>query len=43
MKIFEMEEIQNSAAKIKIVGVGGGGSNASPIAEKIYRYLFGLD
>jgi len=22
---------------------GGGGSNASPIAEKIYRYLFGLD
>jgi len=22
---------------------GGGGSNASPIGEKIYRYLFGLD
>ena len=22
---------------------GGGGSNASPIVEKIYRYLFGLD
>ena len=22
---------------------GGGGSNASPIAEKIFRYLFGLD
>ena len=22
---------------------GGGGSNASPIAEKIYRYLFGID
>jgi hypothetical protein len=22
---------------------GGGGSNASPIAEEIYRYLFGLD
>ncbi len=28
MKIFEMEEIENKAAKIKIVGVGGGGSNA---------------
>lgn len=28
MQIFEMEEVQNRAAKIKIVGVGGGGSNA---------------
>lgn len=28
MQIFEMEEMQNQAAKIKIVGVGGGGSNA---------------
>lgn len=28
MKIFEMEEVQNKTAKIKIVGVGGGGSNA---------------
>jgi cell division protein FtsZ len=28
MKIFEMEEMQDSNAKIKIVGVGGGGSNA---------------
>jgi cell division protein FtsZ len=28
MKIFEMEEVQNTAAKIKIVGVGGGGGNA---------------
>jgi len=28
MKIFEMEEVQNTGAKIKIVGVGGGGSNA---------------
>lgn len=29
MKIFEMEEVKNSsAAKIKVVGVGGGGSNA---------------
>jgi cell division protein FtsZ len=28
MQIFEMEEMQNRAAKIKIVGVGGGGSNA---------------
>jgi cell division protein FtsZ len=28
MQIFEMEEMQNRTAKIKIVGVGGGGSNA---------------
>lgn len=28
MKIFEMEEVQNKMAKIKIIGVGGGGSNA---------------
>jgi cell division protein FtsZ len=29
MKIFELEEVQNNkTAKIKIVGVGGGGSNA---------------
>nr|MBC8414560.1 cell division protein FtsZ [bacterium] len=28
MRIFEMEELKNKAAKIKIVGVGGGGSNA---------------
>lgn len=28
MKIFEMEEVQNRTAKIKIAGVGGGGSNA---------------
>ncbi len=28
MQIFEMEEIVHKAAKIKIVGVGGGGSNA---------------
>jgi cell division protein FtsZ len=28
MKIFEMDEMQDSNAKIKIVGVGGGGSNA---------------
>ena len=28
MKIFEMEEVKNTGAKIKIVGVGGGGSNA---------------
>ncbi len=28
MKIFEMEEVQGRTAKIKIVGVGGGGSNA---------------
>ena len=28
MKIFDMEEVQGQGAKIKIVGVGGGGSNA---------------
>lgn len=28
MKIFEMEEVKNTSAKIKVVGVGGGGSNA---------------
>lgn len=28
MKIFELKEVQNSSAKIKVVGVGGGGSNA---------------
>lgn len=28
MKIFEMEETKNNSAKIKVVGVGGGGSNA---------------
>ena len=28
MKIFELEEVQNTSAKIKVVGVGGGGSNA---------------
>ncbi|MEN8263013.1 MAG: cell division protein FtsZ [Nitrospirota bacterium] len=42
MKIFEMEEIQNSAAKIKIVGVGGGGSNAvnSMIASSLDKVEF---
>lgn len=28
MKIFELEEVKNNSAKIKVVGVGGGGSNA---------------
>jgi cell division protein FtsZ len=28
MRIFEIEEVKNQNAKIKIVGVGGGGSNA---------------
>jgi cell division protein FtsZ len=28
MKIFELEEVKDNAAKIKVVGVGGGGSNA---------------
>jgi cell division protein FtsZ len=42
MKIFEMEEIQNTAAKIKIVGVGGGGSNAvnSMIASSLEKVEF---
>ena len=42
MKIFEMEEIENKAAKIKIVGVGGGGSNAvnSMIASSLQGVEF---
>jgi len=28
MRIFEMEEVKNNTAKIKVIGVGGGGSNA---------------
>jgi cell division protein FtsZ len=28
MKIFELEEVKDTSAKIKVVGVGGGGSNA---------------
>jgi cell division protein FtsZ len=42
MKIFEMEEMQNDAAKIKIVGVGGGGSNAvnSMIASSLQGVEF---
>lgn len=28
MRIFELEEVRNTSAKIKVVGVGGGGSNA---------------
>lgn len=28
MRIFELEEVKNNAAKIKVIGVGGGGSNA---------------
>ncbi len=42
MKIFEMDEIQNAAAKIKIVGVGGGGSNAvnSMIASSLEKVEF---
>lgn len=28
MQIFELEEVQNNTAKIKVAGVGGGGSNA---------------
>ena len=42
MKIFEMDEIKNVAAKIKIVGVGGGGSNAvnSMIASSLEKVEF---
>ncbi len=28
MRIFEMEETKNTSAKIKVIGIGGGGSNA---------------
>lgn len=42
MKIFEMEEVQGKTAKIKIVGVGGGGSNAvnSMIASSLQGVEF---
>jgi cell division protein FtsZ len=42
MRIFEMEELQNNTAKIKIVGVGGGGSNAvnSMIASSLQGVEF---
>jgi len=42
MQIFEMEEMQNRTAKIKIVGVGGGGSNAvnSMIASSLQGVEF---
>lgn len=42
MKIFEMEELQDKNAKIKIVGVGGGGSNAvnSMIASSLQGVEF---
>jgi cell division protein FtsZ len=42
MQIFEMEEIQGVTAKIKIVGVGGGGSNAvnSMIASSLQGVEF---
>lgn len=42
MKIFEMEEMQNETANIKIIGVGGGGSNAvnSMIASSLQGVEF---
>ncbi len=42
MKIFDMEEVQNKTAKIKIVGIGGGGSNAvnSMIASSLQGVEF---
>ena len=42
MKIFEMEEVQNKTAKIKIAGIGGGGSNAvnSMIASSLQGVEF---
>ncbi len=42
MQIFDMEEVQSKSAKIKIVGVGGGGSNAvnSMIASSLQGVEF---
>jgi cell division protein FtsZ len=42
MKIFELEEVRDKTAKIKIVGVGGGGSNAvnSMIASSLQGVEF---
>jgi cell division protein FtsZ len=42
MRIFEIEEVKNKNAKIKIVGVGGGGSNAvnSMIASNLQGVEF---
>ena len=42
MQIFEMEEVEQKNAKIKIVGVGGGGSNAvnSMIASSLQGVEF---
>lgn len=42
MKIFEMEEVEHKNAKIKVVGVGGGGGNAvnSMIASSIHGVEF---
>jgi cell division protein FtsZ len=42
MQIFEMDEVQNRNAKIKIAGVGGGGSNAvnSMIASSLQGVEF---
>lgn len=41
MKIFEMEEVKHDGAKIKIVGVGGGGSNA--VNSMIASSLLGVE
>lgn len=41
MQIFEMEEVQGNTAKIKIVGVGGGGSNA--VNSMIASSLLGVE
>jgi cell division protein FtsZ len=42
MKIFELEEVKNKTAKIKVIGVGGGGGNAinSMIASNLQGVEF---
>lgn len=42
MRIFELEEVNNTSARIKVVGVGGGGSNAvnSMIASNLQGVEF---
>jgi len=41
MNIFEMEEVKNSRAKIKVIGVGGGGGNA--VNSMIVSSLQGIE
>ncbi len=41
MKIFEIEELENKAAKIKVIGIGGGGGNA--VNSMIASHLQGVE